>query len=29
MSVDHLASDEIMKQLKDVPGVVSAKMVEL
>ena len=29
LSVDHLASDEIMKRLKEVPGVVSAKMVEL
>jgi L-serine deaminase len=29
LSVDHMASDEIMKRLKEVPGVVSAKMVEL
>jgi len=29
LSVDHLASDDIMKRLKEVPGVVSAKMVEL
>ena len=29
LSVDHMASEEIMKKLKDVPGVVSAKMVEL
>ena len=29
LSVDHTASDEIMKKLKEVPGVVSAKMVEL
>ena len=29
LSVDHVASDEIMKKLRAVPGVISAKMVEL
>jgi D-3-phosphoglycerate dehydrogenase len=29
LSVDHLATDEIMKKLCAVPGVTSAKMVEL
>jgi len=29
LSVDHMASDEIMKELCSVPGVTSAKMVEL
>ena len=29
LSVDHLASDEIMKKLSQVHGVISAKMVEL
>jgi D-3-phosphoglycerate dehydrogenase len=29
LSVDQMASDEIMKKLLTVPGVVSAKMVEL
>lgn len=29
LSVDQMASDEIMKKLLKVPGVVSAKMVEL
>jgi len=29
LSVDHLATDEIMKKLCSVPGVASAKMVEL
>ena len=29
LSVDHMASDEIMKKLRAVPGVISAKMVEL
>lgn len=29
LSVDHMASEEIMKRLTEVPGVISAKMVEL
>jgi D-3-phosphoglycerate dehydrogenase len=29
LSVDHMATDEIMKKLCAVPGVTSAKMVEL
>jgi len=29
LSVDHMASDKIMKRLTEVPGVISAKMVEL
>jgi D-3-phosphoglycerate dehydrogenase len=29
LSVDHVASDEIMKKLREVPGVTSAKMVAL
>jgi D-3-phosphoglycerate dehydrogenase len=29
LSVDHMVSDDIMKKLLEVPGVTSAKMVEL
>ena len=29
LSVDHMVSDDIMKKLREVPGVTSAKMVEL
>jgi len=29
LSVDHMASDDIMKKLRAVPGVKSAKMVKL
>ncbi|MDM7940708.1 MAG: phosphoglycerate dehydrogenase [Methanothrix sp.] len=29
LSVDQMASDDIMKKLREVPGVISAKMVEL
>jgi len=29
LSVDHMASEDIMKRLTQVPGVISAKMVEL
>jgi len=29
LSVDHMVSDDIMKKLLKVPGVISATMVEL
>jgi hypothetical protein len=29
LSIDQMASEEIMKRLRSVQGVVSAKMVEL
>jgi hypothetical protein len=29
LSIDQMASEEIMKRLRGVQGVVSAKMVEL